>query len=92
MTNSLRKIIAEYKLYVDNVHFEIRGRILKELEPNTDFPYSLEISHYCKTNKNAATTYRPSRTLGKTEKEVTDLLFLYFSTFSDIEIEINEAY
>ncbi len=89
---NLKKTIAEYKLCKIEFEFEIKGRILKEIQSENELQFSWEVSHFFKPGEMAGAVYRPSKTLCKSEEEATNLLFLYLNTFQNIGVEKNENY
>ena len=92
MSKVINEIIYEYKMYVDNLDFEIKGRILKNVDESEEYIYSWEVSHFCKPSENAAGVYIPSTSRAKTIKEAKVLLFSYMDTFTNIDVETNNYY
>ena len=88
----LKKIIAEYKLYKTEFDFEVKGRVLKEIQLENELQFSWEVSHFFKPGEMAGAVYRPSKTLCKSEEEATNLLFLYLNSFQNIGVKKNKNY
>lgn len=88
----LKRIIAEYKLCKIEFDFEVKGRVLKEIQSENELQFSWEVSHFFKLGEIAGAVYRPSKTLCKSEEEATNLLFLYLNSFQNIGVEKNENY
>ena len=88
----LKRIISEYKLCKIEFDFEVKGRVLKEIQSENELQFSWEVSHFFKLGEMAGAVYRPSKTLCKSEEEATNLLFLYLNSFQNIGVEKNENY
>ena len=92
MGNILYEVVKEYKTTVDGLDFDIKGRVLKRVEPTGDLDYMWEISHHCKPGKDAATIYYPSTINAQTFEEAKMLLFSYMVPFTIIEVVENKFY
>lgn len=92
MDNIIYEILNEYTMTVEGLDFDIKGRVVKEINGVTGSSYRWEISHYCKPSKNAATVYIPSTVSADTYKKAKDLLFMYMEPFTNIAVEPNKYY
>jgi hypothetical protein len=97
MATRVSRIIQEYVLWTDAVHFGIRGRIVEHLDADpldteTKGRYGWEVSHHYSPAKSAFGVYRPSAVTGSTIAEVTEQLLAYLHGFQDINVEPNSGY
>lgn len=93
MTNVIYEIMKEFKISVDNLDFEIQGRLLKRISGESEFnvDYKWEISHYYRPT-DGATVYYPSQNYAATLKKAEQLLLKYMTPFTNIDVEINHNY
>lgn len=90
---TLYEIIKEYSLYIDELGYSVRARIIKNLKPiGQESPFEWNVSHYCKPSEGAAGVYIPSTQSGETFQEAEDLLFAYLNSFTTIGVRPNENY
>jgi hypothetical protein len=77
-----RKLVAEYRLRVENLEPEVRVRVWENLDENAGYKYEYDQSHYIQAPKLAG-PYMSSRTLGDTVEELFNDAVRGFETFYD---------
>jgi hypothetical protein len=93
MTNVIYQIVKEYKISIDGLNFEIKGRVLKRVsgDEGLTVDFKWEISHYYKPS-DGATVYYPSQDHAETAERAEQLLIHYLTHFTNIDIEVNPNY
>lgn len=88
-SNIIRKVEEEYTMFVDGLKYSIIGRVLINLDVNSPYNYSWEISHYCKGSETAAIVYEPTDRTASTIEKARKKLMVYMKTFTTIGVESN---
>lgn len=92
MENQINEIVKEFEIYVEDLNFPIRARIVKILSDNNeDIRYDASLSHYCKQDEIAIDTYYPSF-IRKDLLSTETLLMNYLKRFRNLAVKENKNY
>jgi len=92
MDKYIFEIVKEYVLKHDDLDFSVKGRIAKTVRDDEVDEYFWEISHHYRPTETAIGRYHPSRVKTGTFEEAENLLLMYMSGFTAIDVELNKNY
>jgi len=86
------EVVKQYNFVISGLGYSIHARIVKILDESYKFPYSYEISHYCRTPSQGG-VYVSDAIYGDSIDVVEGKLMYYLENFkSAVEIVVNEMY
>ncbi len=91
MDRVILETIKEFNLSIDGLGFQVKGKIVKQVFPASDMPYTCDISHHFRP-KDGGMVYHPGAISGKTFEEVEKRLLHLMHEFTTLDVESNKSW